>query len=808
MAGSLPKRPASSMLQIALIAPPYGFLGGLTPTARLDTRYSALDTDKGSWTMLFMMLRRLSNALLVAAVLTGIPGLKAEEPATASENDTTPSFRNEVMAILSKSGCNLGTCHGNQHGKGGLKLSLRGQDPDADFVTLTRQLAGRRMNLLAPDDSLLLRKPTMQVPHEGGRRFALESGEFRLLRSWIAAGSPGDEDSVPRLTELSVTPARTTLYAPERSAVLTATAGFSDDSTRDVTTLTVFESSDPSVRISSAGVVEFAESDSSRQTSVTARYLNHQTTARIEFVPARPGFAFIAPQPANFVDELVFTHLQRLEINPSPVCDDVTFLRRVFLDLTGLLPTPQRARDFLASTDDHKRAALIEELLASSEFVDFQTLHWADLLRVEDKSLDPKGVEVFHRWIRESIAADKPLNQFAAEIIASRGSTYTEPPSNFYRALRTPEERSESAAQVFLGVRLQCSKCHNHPFDHWTQEDYYNWTNFFARVEYKIIENKRRDENDKHEFDGEQVVFMKDEGDVRNPSNGKVAGLKFLGDGPALSGESPNQDRLQQLATWLSAADNQRFAATQSNRIWFRIMGQGIVDPIDDFRATNPPSNPELLEAVTAEFVATGFRVRPLMRVILNSKTYQLASATNDSNRTDETLFSHVVPRRMTAEQTLDAISHVLDAPAKFGSHPDGIRAVQLTGVRNGGHRFSRPEAGDRFLTMFGKPSRLQTCECERTGETSLAQTMEMVSGELISSLLDRDENFIARSILSDRSTEEIVDEIYWSALTRLPSDSETTSMIDYVRSKPDRRQSLQDVAWAILNSNEFLLRR
>jgi len=755
-----------------------------------------------------MMLRTLSTATIIVAVLAAIPGIEAEQPATTNRQAAIPSFRHEIMAVLSKSGCNLGTCHGNQHGKGGLKLSLRGQDPDADFVTLTRQMAGRRANVLVPDDSLLLRKPSMLVPHEGGRRFGGESEEYRLLRNWIVAGSPDDTDSVPRLTELSVTPVRTTLHAPQRSAILNVTARFSDHSAKDVTTLTVFESSDPSVRISSAGVVEFAESDTSRQTSVTVRYLNFQTTARIEFVPERPGFVFSAPEPANVIDELAFAQLRRLEINPSPVCDDVTFLRRVFLDLTGLLPTALRARDFLASTDGNKRAEIIDELLASSEFVDFQTLHWADLLRVEDKTLDPKGVEVFHRWIRDSIAADKPLNQFAAEIIASRGSTYTEPPSNFYRALRTPEERSESAAQVFLGVRLQCSKCHNHPFDHWTQDDYYSWTNFFARVDYKIIENKRRDENDKHEFDGEQIVFMKGEGDVKNPATNKKAGLRFLGAGPAVIGEAQDLDRLQRLAGWLSAAENQRFAATQANRIWFQIMGQGIVDPIDDFRTTNPPSNPELLDALTAEFVSSGFRVRHLMRIILNSKTYQLSAETNDSNRADETMFSRTVPRRMTAEQTLDAISRVLDTSTKFGGHPDGVRAVQLAGVRNGGHRYSRPEAGDRFLAMFGKPSRLQTCECERTGETSLAQTMEMVSGELISSLLDRDENLIARSISSDRSTIEIIDDLYWSALTRPPSASERDSMIDYVQSRHDRRQALQDVAWAILNSNEFLLRR
>ncbi len=749
--------------------------------------------------------------IAIALILFQHGSLRASDDASRSSAAVAPSFRNEVMAVLSRSGCSLGTCHGNQIGKGGLKISLRGQDPEADFITLTRQLAGRRTNVLNPDDSLLLRKPSMQVPHEGGRRFSVDSAEYQLLRSWIAAGMPGDNDQVPQLARLEVTPAATTLHAPERTATLKATATFSDDSTKDVTHLVVFESSDPTVRISSSGVVEFAESEVSRQTSITVRYLNQQTTARIEFVPDRPNFVFSSPQPANVVDERVFAQLQRLKVNPSPLCDDTTFVRRVSLDLTGLLPTAQRAKEFLASTDRSKRSRLIDELLVSPEFVDFQALRWADLLRVEDKTLDSKGVEVFYHWIRESVVADKPLNQFTAEIIAARGSTYTEAPSNFYRALRTPEERSESAAQVFLGVRLQCAKCHNHPFDRWTQDDYYGWTNFFARVDYKIIENKRRDENDKHEFSGEQVVFMKADGDVKNPTTGKNVGLRFLGDASQRAKELANQkdqDRLQQLAAWLSDPANERFAATQANRIWFQLMGVGIVDPIDDFRATNPASNPELLNALRTEFVQSNFSVRHLMRLILNSNTYQLSSEPNETNRADETLFSHVVPRRLTAEQTLDGIGQVLQAPAMFGGHPAGIRAVQLTGVRNGGNRYSRPENGDRFLALFGKPSRLLTCECERTGETTLAQTMEMVSGELISDLLRNDQNSVARAMTGDQSTDEFLDQLYWSALTRSPSPDELHSMQAYLNSKPDRRTALQDIAWAVLNSNEFLLRR
>lgn len=727
-----------------------------------------------------------------------------------SKQSAAPSFRNEVMAVLSRSGCNLGTCHGNQNGKGGLKISLRGQDPETDFVTLTRQLAGRRANAMIPDESLLLQKPAMLVPHEGGRRFSPESAEYRLLRDWIAAGMPNDRGDAPVLQHLKVTPDNVTLHAPDQAVTLRAVATFSDQSRRDVTGLAVFESSDPTVQITSGGVVQFAASDFSRRTSITVRYLNQQTVSRIESVPARPDFQFNAPESVNFVDELVFAQLQRLKINPADVCDDTTFLRRVYLDVTGLLPPSQKAQDFLASQDPNKRSVLIDELLASSEYVDFQTLRWADLLRVEDKTLDPKGVEVFTHWIRESIVADKPLNQFTAEIIAARGSTYTEAPSNFYRALRTPEERAESAAQVFLGIRLQCAKCHNHPFDRWTQDDYYGWTSFFARVDYKIVENKRRDENDKHEFNGEQIVLMKDKGDVKNPTTGKVVSPRFLGEGNSDTSKSPtaDSDRLQQLARWLSASDNERFAATQANRIWFQLMGVGVVDPIDDFRATNPASNPELLEALRLEFVKSNDSVRHLMRLILNSRTYQLSSDENDTNRTDETMFSHALPRRLTAEQTLDAVAQVLQASAQFGGQPKGTRAVQIAGVRNGGNRYSKPENGDRFLALFGKPSRLQTCECERTGETTLAQTMEMVSGELVAELLRDDQNCVAQALSSDLNNDEFISQVYWSALSRAPLEEEQTALRAWIDSHASRRAALQDVAWAVLNSNEFLLRR
>ena len=724
------------------------------------------------------------------------------------------SFRNDVMAVLSKAGCNLGTCHGNAHGKGGLKLSLRGQNPAQDFETLSRQGGSRRANVVTPEASLLLRKPLMDVPHEGGRRFKADSAEYRILQSWIAAVMPADSENAPKLVALKVEPQHDTIYAPDTTATIRATAEFSNGSKRDVTSLAVYESSATFVAVTNLGI---ATGDRAGLTTITVRYLDQQVPVRLEFVPERPDFVAAAPEPANFVDELVFRQLARLKINPSDICDDTAFLRRASLDLTGLLPTADQAQKFVASTDTDKRTKLIDQLLESPEFVDMQTLRWADLLLVEEKTLDRKGVEVFHDWIHESFARHKPLNQLAKEILEARGSTYKTPPANFYRALRVPEARGEATAQVFLGIRLQCAKCHNHPFDRWTQDDYYGWSNFFGRVDYKIIENKRRDKNDKNEFVGEQIVLLKDEGDIKNPTTGATAGLRYLGNLTNDASDSasstddkdkPKLDRLQRIAQWMSSPDNDRFAAAQANRIWYQIMGQGIVDPIDDFRSTNPAVNPELLDALTKEFVEHNFSVRHLMRVIMNSKVYQLSSTTNSTNADDELLFSHAIPRRLTAEQTLDAIAQTLDAPIRFGGHDPGTKAVQLRGVRNGGHRYATPEIGDRFLALFGKPGRLLTRECERTNGTTLAQTFEMVSGELVDQLLRGSNGRIAKAEQSGEPFEKTITDLYWSALSRQPSVEELTAAENHIKSSDNARRGLEDVAWALLNSNEFLFRR
>ncbi|MBW3599786.1 MAG: DUF1549 and DUF1553 domain-containing protein, partial [Planctomycetes bacterium] len=488
-------------------------------------------------------------------------------PAPADE----PSFSVHVMAVLSKAGCNMGTCHGNASGKGGFKLSLRGEDPAFDYDALTRDLAARRIDRLTPEESLILRKPTGKLAHEGGVRFQPDWPEYETLRDWIAAGAPGPRDNEPRAVALEVTPSEQVVPAPEDAAPLRVTAVMSNGERRDVTRMAVYEPSNLAVEVDRDGLVrriDFSE------TTVIARFLHLQAPAWIAFVPERPDFTWKAPPPANRIDELIFAKMRSLRIRPSPICDDHIFLRRAFFDLLGVPPTVEEAKAFLADDAPHKREVLIDRLLARPEFAEHWALKWSDVLRNEEKVLDQKGVAAYHGWIRDSIARGKPMDQFVRELVTARGSTYENPPANYYRANRDAFTRAETTARLFLGVRLQCARCHNHPFDRWTQDDYYSWAALFSRIDYKIVENKRRDDLDKHEFVGEQIVLIKEEGEVENPRTGQTAAPKLLGaETPKLAAED---DRLAPLGEWLASPDNRLFAQVQANFVWYHLMGRGL----------------------------------------------------------------------------------------------------------------------------------------------------------------------------------------------------------------------------------------
>lgn len=708
-----------------------------------------------------------------------------------------PTYRHDVMAVLSKAGCNAGGCHGNGQGKGGFKLSLRGEDPALDWQALTREQAGRRVNLLEPERSLVLLKATAQLAHEGGSRFAPGSPEHHAFLAWLRAGAP-DSGVEKKLVKLEVPFTEKVLVEPETRVQLSATAIFADGERRDVSRVAVYEPNNSIVKVAHDGLVTREEPGES---TVLVRYLDQQVPVRLAFVPARPEFVWSNPAPANFVDEHVFRKLRALRINPSELCSDLVFLRRAYLDLLGVVPSAETARAFASDPAPDKRLRLIDALLARAEFADFWALKWADLLKIEERQLDQQGMKVFHGWIRESLASNKPLDQFAHELIAARGSTYEHPPANWWRANRDPVTRAENTARVFLGTQLNCAQCHNHPFERWTQDDYYDWTSLFARVDYKIIENKAKDKNDTREFKGDQIVLLKATGTVINPRTGEAARPRFLGGGAPET--APDRDELLALADWLVRSP--MFARMQVNRIWFNLLGRGLVDPVDDFRASNPPSHPELLEALAADFVRSGYDLRHAVRTITRSRTYQLASKPNETNAADETNHSRALVRRLGAEQLLDSISKALVAPLRISDFPEATRLAQVPEGRKHYHPLKTDL--DRFGLVFGKPPRLIASDCERTNETTLSQAFALISGPTIQQLLTRSDNRLASLPGAGLGDDQLVDTLCWALLSRPPSATETTRFTEHLQSGPDRRRALEDVAWAMINAKEFLFR-
>jgi hypothetical protein len=740
--------------------------------------------------------------LALASMICGALGAQQGEPPV--------SFRNDVMAVLSKAGCNAGSCHGNQNGKAGFKLSLRGEDPEFDLKALTRDMFARRVNPTDPDRSLALLKPTTQFAHEGGLRFRKDSEEYLTLRRWIAAGMPDDIVTAPKLVRIEVTPPEKILFEPETDVQLRVEAVFADGSRRDVTHVAVYDPANNLAKVTHDGLVT---REGPGETTILVRYLELQAPVRLAFVPARPGFVWKKPPANNYIDDHVFAKLRTLRMNPSGLCTDSEFIRRASLDLLGILPTAEQARAFVGDRRRDKRARLVDQWLARPECADFWALKWSDVLRNEEKVNDRKGVQAFHNWIRQSLAENKPLDQFVREILSARGSSYVNPAANFYRANRDAVTRSEAAAQLFLGTRLQCAKCHNHPFDRWTQADYYDWADVFSRVQYKVVENKRRDGLDSHEFIGEQIVYFARDGEVTNPRTGKAARSRFLGESAAVthraSGMTPHAaapDQLDALAAWLTSQP--QFAKSQVNWIWFHLMGRGIVDPIDDFRPTNPPSHPALLDALAKDFAKHKFDVHWLIRQIMNSRTYQLSAEPNDANKDDEANFSHVLPRRLSAEQLLDAQHQVVGVPPKFSGFPVGLRASQIPVGSPVRKRDLKGAGAEMFLAMFGKPARLLACECERSSETTLGQTFQLISGPETSEMLAHPDNRLAKLLASGKTSRELIEELYWTALSRAPTPKETVRAVKLLDDAKDQRAGVEDVTWALLNAKEFVLRK
>lgn len=721
-------------------------------------------------------------------------------------NEPKPlSFSNNVMAAISKAGCNLGTCHGNATGKGGFKLSLRGQDDPWDYAAMVLDAQGRRVNPFVPENSLLLLKGTNKIAHEGGKRFDPKSWEYTVLRDWLVQGMPGPSKNEARLTKLEVTPREATLDAKVDHLQITAKATFSDGSVLDVTQQAVYEPlQNGLVEVSREGLVKRLQFG---EPSVLVRFLTQSIPVRLMFVPDRPGFEWAKTKRNNYIDSQVFSKLKALNMNPSGLCTDSVFARRAYLDLLGIPPTADEARSFVADKHPAKRERLVDTLLARPEFADFWAMKWADVLKVESRTLDEKGMKAFHGWIRDAIRTNRPLDAFVRDIIATTGSSYTAPPTNFYRANRTPVDRSVSAAQVFLGTRLQCAQCHNHPFDKWTQDDYYNWAAVFARVDYKLLSDKRTDKNDKHEFIGEQVIFLQPKGEVDNPRTGDPAKQRLLGaDLPALK---EGEDELQATAKWLTSGTNPLFAKAQANRIWFYLMGRGLVDPVDDFRLTNPASHPALLDMLSKDLVDSGFDMKHLVRTIMLSRTYQLESTPNETNKEDTINYSHNQPRRLSAEQLFDSLHQAFGVVADLDGVPAGYRASQKPGPISGKSAAkASPGSPEAFLAQFGKPARQLSCECERASTTSLSQTFQLISGPIMSHVIMTSQNVLRTLAKSNLPPEKMADELMWRTLGRAPVEVERQRMTQMIKAAPEKREALEDLAWSLANAKEFVLRQ
>jgi hypothetical protein len=701
-------------------------------------------------------------------------------PAAAADPDPV-AFRRDVTAALSRAGCNSGACHGSPQGKNGFRLSLRGSDADLDLNTLLKDQGGRRVNRQSPDESLFLQKGSGRVAHQGGRLFGPDDPAYRTLRRWVAEGCR--DVKPPPLARLEVRPGARTLPTDAPAQLLTATAHYADGSSRDVTDLTVFTSSDPEAApVTPGGRVTFTRT---AEASVLARYLDGITSARLTYVKHDPGFAFKGLPPANFVDELVFAKQKQLQVLPAAVCSDEVFLRRVYLDVMGTVPTPEEAAAFLDDRSPNKRAKLIDRLLGREEYAQFWALRWADVLRGSPVTISDRGVHSFHRYLVRTFADDRPLTDFARDLLTGTGNTLNKPAANFYRVTRTPEEAAEAAAQLFLGVRVQCAKCHNHPFENITQADYYGLAAFFARVQFKGAQFGLDDE----------VVYLVPNREVQNPLTRKPQPPVAFGTRPA-----PDEDRRRALADWLTKPENKYFSPAVVNRVWFHLIGRGIVDPVDDFRDTNPPSNPELLKALADHFAANGHRLKPLVRTILNSRTYQLAGELPPQSphaANPDRYFARAAVRMLAAEQVLDAVSTATGVPERFKGYPVGMRAIAL------------PEGGINhpFLQAFSKPVRDVTCECAREDDPGLPQVLHMLNNAGVLAKVRSPDARVAGWVKAGNDDAFVVEHLYLATLSRRPTVRERELVLKHLTSVKDRTAGLQDVQHALLNLNEFLLR-
>ena len=713
------------------------------------------------------------------------------------------SFRNHVLPVLAKQGCNMGACHGALAGKGGFRLSLRGYDPVTDHYNITRDARGRRVELAAPARSLLLTKPTMAVAHKGGKRLEAGSRDYHILAGWIQQGAPAPDDSEAELISLEVQPRRMVIQ-PGDAHRLVVTANYSDGTSSDVTSHAKFSSTDATVAevdevTGEVKVIGYGEG------AINVWYSSRVVIARVTspFPNAIPETVFRESNRANFIDDLVLAQLKRLNLKPSPRSSDEEFVRRAYLDAIGTLPTAVETQAFLEDAAPDKRVRLIDRLLSRAEFVDYWTYRWGDLFLINGKLLRPDAVKSYYEWLRQQVAANASWDSIARQVVTAKGDSMKDGAVNFYSVHQDPETMAENVSQAFLGLSINCAKCHNHPLEKWTNDQYYSFANLFARVRAKGWGGDARNGN------GVRTLYVEPRGDLIQPRTGKPQPPAPLDAEPIAS--DSEKDRREYLADWLTLPENEGFSRSIVNRVWAAFFGIGIVNPVDDLRVSNPPSNEPLMEELSRFLVANRYDLKILMRTIMMSETYQRSSGVLPENRDENRHFSRYYPRRLMAEVLHDAIVGVTDLPADFNKvvltdgssqdtkfYPKGTRALQLfdSSVKS------------YFLETFGRNERAITCECERSNIPSMVQVLHLANGDTLNKRLRDPDCSLVASLLDQKvEASEIIDECYLRCLSRKPTDRESKGLQKVFQDAPkgERREVIEDLLWALMTSREFL---
>jgi hypothetical protein len=734
----------------------------------------------------FSSQAKLRIAHFAVALLMTSVGLIAKEPTTEADSKSitpvasaNPTFRNDVLPVLTRAGCNAGKCHGAASGKDGFRLSLYGFDPAGDHYRLTAEQVGRRINLADPEASLLLRKAIGAVPHTGGKQIEPGSENYKTIALWIAQGAKPDPTETPVPIGIDVSPKQLLMERKGLKETIKVTAKYSDGTTRDVTHWAVFLSNnEAAATINGTGTVEGTGPGTA---FMLARFDQYTEGASVIVRPGTP-YQFPDRQPVNYIDEIVFENWKNLHLLPSEPCDDETFLRRSTIDLVGLLPTAEERERFLTSQDPDKRAKWVDELLERKDFLDLWVMKWAEMLQIRSANgLSSKGLQRYDAWLRAAVHEGRKIDDILAELIPASGGTFQNPSTIYYQTETTPQLLAENIAQAFMGTRIQCAQCHNHPFDRWTMDDYYGFANFFCQVGYKEAKDPR-----------EVLIYNTGEGSLKHPVGERDVAPKFLGgDAPEFA---KGDDYRVALASWLTSKNNKAFSNHLSNVVWAHFLGVGIVEPVDDVRVSNPPSNPELLNKLGEKLVEYDFDIKPLIRDICNSATYQLATTSNSSNQWDQRHFSKARVRRMFAEVLLDCVNEVTATQDRFPGLLPGARAIHVADARTTHY----------FLNTFGRATRNTPCSCEVQTNPTLSQALHLLNGENTTGKI-QDGQVIDKLLAEGKSPEDIVRLIYVRCYSREPSKEEAEKLAQQLSQATDKKGELVDIFWAVLNSNEFI---